>query len=222
MSDYTWDFRGVFVYYKAFVRGLVGTFTLTGAVLGCGLPCGLVVGVARWARPWYVRWPAMAFIEVFRNIPSLIVLIWFYYACPILIGVQLKAFTAILLAMACNIAAFSAETFRAGLQAIDRGQWEAGLSMGMSFGLLLRRIILPQVIKTILPALTNHVVDVVKITALASTIAYDELLYEGKFLSGFLFRPLEVYTTAALIYFAVVSVGTSTSAWIERAFRQRE
>lgn len=222
MIDYTWDFQGVFAYYNVFARGLIGTFTLTALVLACGLPSGLMIGVAQWAGPRYIRWPAVAFTEVFRNIPSLIVLVWFYYAFPILFNVQMNAFTAILLTMACNIAAFSGETFRAGFQGIGRGQRDAGLSIGMSYGVLLQRIILPQAVKAVLPALTNHVVDAVKITALASTIAYGELLYEGKFLSGLLFRPLEVYTIVALLYFALVSLVTCTSSWIERTLRRWE
>ncbi len=219
MDGYSWNFQIVFSYYQVFVRGFIGTLKLTGVVFGFGLFGGLLIGMARWTRRRVLRWPAIVFIEVFRNVPALVLLIWFFYAFPILIGMQLNAFTAAALAMSLNVAAFSAETFRAGLQSVRQGQWDAGRALGMSFFLLLRRIILPQAFTVIIPALTNRAIDVVKITALASTIAYGELLYEGKLLSGYLYRPLEIYTMVAVIYFVVLYAGTLLTYRLEKVLR---
>ncbi len=222
MSDYSWDFLSVFLYYKVFLRGLVGTFKLTGLTLVFGLTLGLVIGASRLSKHLFIRLPAVAFVETFRNIPALIVLIWVFYALPILLGFQLNAFDAALIAMSLNTAAFSSEIFRAGIQSVSPGQWDAGRAIGMGYFLVMRRIVLPQALKRMIPAFTNRGIEVAKLTSLASTIAYGELLYEGKMLSGFIYRPMEVYTTVAVIYFVFLYAGTLLSYMLEKRLRKSE
>lgn len=222
MSDYSWDFVSVFLYHKVFFRGLAGTFELTGLTLVFGMASGLVIGALRLSEHLFLRFPASVFVEIFRNIPALIVLIWVFYALPILLGFRLDAFAAAVIAMSLNTAAFSSEIFRAGIQSVDPGQWDAGRAIGMNYFTVMRRVILPQALKRMIPAFTNRGIEVTKMTALASTIAYGELLYEGKMLSGFIYRPLEVYTTVAVIYFVFLYAGTLLTYMLEKRLRRSE
>lgn len=219
MHDYGFDFGKVWAYYPILLRGLRGTFELMGVSVCCGLTGGLFIGLMRCSRRAYCRWTARGLIEIFRNTPTFVQLIWFFYAFPILIGIQLKPFTAAACALSLNMAAYSAEIFRAGIQSIAPEQWEAGRALGMSYPLVMRRIILPQAIPLMIPPLTNQVVMLLKRTANASLIAYGELMYEGKQLINVLFCPFEVYTVVALMYLAVLYPCTRLTAWLEKRWR---
>lgn len=213
---YRWDFTPVLKDYDLLLRGLTGTFRLAITSLVAAALLGLVFGAARASRIRALDWPASAFIELFRNTPVLVQLMWFFYAFPILIGAQMSAFAAATLALTCNSSAFFAEIFRGGIQSIDRGQWEAGRAIGMGYVTLMRRIILPQAVRRMLPAFTNRAVELTKATSLASTIAFAELLYEGKLLTSISYRPLETYTVVAVIYFAILGVMTLGVRLLER------
>jgi len=222
MIEYSWDFLSVFEYYVVFIRGFIGTLKLTFFTMLLGMSGGLIIGAARLSKHLLLKFPAAAFVEFFRNIPAMIILIWIFYALPIILGFRLDTFSAAVIAMSLNTAAFSSEVFRAGIQSVEKGQWDAGRALGMNYFTLMRRIILPQAIKIMVPALTNRGIGVVKITSLASTIAYGELLYEGKLLSGIIFRPLEVYTTLAVIYFVVLYTGTYFTYILEKRLSKRD
>ena len=129
---------------------------------------------------------------------------WFFFAFPIVSPFEIDAFSAAALALSLNTAAFSAEIYRGGIQSIAPAQWEAGRALGMTYPQLMRRVILPQAVRRMIPAFTNRGIELVKMTTLASTIAFAELLHEAKTLSAINFNPIEAYTTVALIFFAVV------------------
>ena len=219
MTDYSWDFVSVLLQYPVFLRGLAATFTLAGASLACGLSFGLVLSVLRGIKHPILYWPATVFIEVLRNLPALIVLMWCYYALPILTHLQFTAFQAAVLTLSLNTAAYSAEIFRAGIQSVPRKQWSAGYSLGLTTYQIIRLVVLPQAVRWVLPAITNQGIQLTKLTALASTIAYGELLYEGMLLSGYLFRPIEVLTVVAGIYFAFLYAGTLVTYLLESRYR---
>lgn len=222
MTEYSWDFVTVFANFDVLLRGLRGTFQLVVLALGFGLGLGLVIGAARFSKWPPLNWPATAFIELFRNTPVLVQLMWFFYAFPILIGVQLSAFTAATVALSLNTGAFCAEIFRGGIQSISRTQWEAGWALGMNYPSVMRRVLLPQAIKRMLPAFTNRAIELTKMTSLASTIAFAELLYEGKLLSSVLYRPIETYTTVAAIYCVMVLTGTLFVNRLEAVLRRSD
>lgn len=201
---YEWDFTVLAPYVEVLWRGLLITLRLVGVSLVLGMLGGLVVGLLKYSRNPLLNWPASVYIEVFRNVPVLVQLVWFYYAFPIVIDTDLSAFTAAVLALSLNTSAFSAELFRGGIQSIGRGQHEAGRALGMSGATLMRRIILPQAVKRMIPPLTNRAVELTKMTALASTIAVPELLYQGRLINGVTFRPLETYTVVAGVYLVVL------------------
>jgi len=219
---YEFDFAPLVRYWQPLMRGLGVTFQLAGICLAAGLTLGLAVGLMRYSRRRPLQWPAAAFIELFRNAPVLVQLVWFYYAFPILIGTTMSAFTAAVLALSLNTAAFSAELFRGGIQSISKGQWEAGRALGMTEATVMRRIVLPQAVKRMIPPLTNRAIELTKMTALASTIAVPELLYQGRAINAVTFRPIETYTVVALIYLVLLWAGTLVVDFLERRLREAD
>jgi polar amino acid transport system permease protein len=217
---YTWDFSFLIQNYPLFLRGLLGTLKLAASALSIGLVVGVVIAMARMSKLWAVRLLASSFVELFRNIPPLILLFWFFYAIPIFLGWQSSSFFAAFVGLSLYVSAYSAEIYRTGIQSIDRGQVEAAKAVGFSYGKTMRYVVLPQAIKRMIPALTNQSIELVKSTALASTIAYAELLYEAKLVSDVEFRPLESYTTAAVIFIAVLVTLSFLSTRIERRIGQ--
>jgi polar amino acid transport system permease protein len=203
-SNYNWDFLSVFLNWKLLGLGLVNTIKLTVLCLLFGLFFGFFVGAARYSYRRTFNWPATAFVELFRNTPALVQIIWFFFALPILLPIDIDAFTAAFLGLMLNTVAFSAEIFRGGIQSISPGQWEAGKALGMSYSQQMRRVILPQAVRRMLPAFTNRGVELAKMTSLASVIAYTELLHQAKTISTINFNPIETYTIVAGVYFFLI------------------
>jgi polar amino acid transport system permease protein len=199
-----WNFQSIFVHWQLLLIGLGNTAKLAAVCLLAGVTLGLVVGLARYARHPLVNWPATAFIELFRNTPALVQIMWFFFAFPILVPFDVNAFTAATLGLALNTAAFCAEIYRAGIQSIHRGQWDAAKALGMNYGQQMTRIILPQAVRRMLPAFMNRFIELIKMTSLASIIAYGELVHQGKLISTIQFNPIETYTVIAFIFFFAV------------------
>jgi len=196
-----WDFNSVFANTDALLVGAVGTLHIFAICLVAGLSLGLVVGLGRYARaPWF-RWPATAFVEFFRNTPVLVQILWFYFALPMLLPFEISPLAAAALGISLNSAAFSAEIYRGGIESIDRGQAEAARALGMTSAQSMRRIVLPQALRRMLPALTNRGIEIFKMTTLASAVAYVELLQQGKLLASLNFNPIETYTVIAIVFF---------------------
>ena len=185
-------------------RGLVNTLILYVAALALGLVLGLVVGVGRYSRRRIFNWPATVFVEVFRNTPVLVQMMWFFFALPIILGFSLTAYTAALLALMFNAAANIAEIYRAGIQSLHRSQWEAGMALGMGYANQMRRVILPQAVRRMIPAFSNRAIELAKMTTLASSIAYGELLYQARLLSSQYFNPIEAFTAVAVVFFVIL------------------
>lgn len=198
---YRWDFDSILDNWQALAVGAVGTLRLFLICLVLGLGFGLVVALARRSRRAPLRWLAVAFIEFFRNTPVLVQILWFYFALPMLVPVEITPFTAAILGISLNSAAYSAEIYRGGIQSIEPGQWEAARSIGMSGLQTLRRIVLPQALRRVLPALTNRGIEIFKMTTLASAVTYVELLHQGKLVASLRFNPLEVYTVVGVLFF---------------------
>ncbi len=214
--DYQFDFALVLQSLPVLMRGLLVTIQLWIPSLVIGLVGGFFLALARLSDRAILRMPSLAYIELFRDTPVLIQLIWFFYAFPIIIGVQLSPFTAALLGLALNTSAYCAEIYRGGIQSIARGQWEGARALGMRRSKILQRIILPQVFKRMLPAFTNRAIEVAKMSSLASVLSVNELMYQGRLLSSTYYRPLEILTTVAVIYFVLIYPGTWLSSRLER------
>ena len=218
--QHSWDFATIIENWPVLWVGLKGTVVVFVVTVVLGLAGGLFVGVARYARTALVNWPARAFVEVFRNTPVLVQIIWFYYAFPILTGLEVSPFLAAVLGISLNTMAFSAEIYRAGIQSIEPGQWDAGKSLGMTYRQTMRRIILPVAVKRVLPALTNRGIEVFKMSTLASVVAYVETLNQAKLIADLNFNPIESYTAVALIFFVVLYPVVQGTYALERVLRR--
>ncbi|OFX05478.1 MAG: ABC transporter permease [Alphaproteobacteria bacterium RIFCSPHIGHO2_12_FULL_66_14] len=196
-----WDFASVLANTDALLVGAIGTLHIFAICLVLGLSLGLVVGLGRYARSRWLYWPATAFVEFFRNTPVLVQILWFYFALPILLPFSVSPLEAASLGISLNSAAFSAEIYRGGIQSIERGQWDGARAIGMNWAQAMRRIILPQALKRMMPALTNRAIEIFKMSTLASAVAYVELLQQGKLIASLNFNPIEAYTAVAVIFF---------------------
>jgi polar amino acid transport system permease protein len=219
--DYTFDFQLLLDNYPVLLRGLLVTLALWAPCFAAGMLLGFALALARLSRHAWLRIPSLGYIELFRDTPVLIQLIWFFYAFPIIIGVQLSPFTAAALGLTLNTSAYCAEIFRGGIESIVRGQWEGARALGMRHSAILRRIILPQVFRRMLPAFTNRGIELAKVTSLASVLSVHELMYQGRLLSSTYYRPLEVLTVVALVYFVIIYPGSFLSMQLERRFARR-
>jgi polar amino acid transport system permease protein len=217
-----WDFASVLDNREALIAGAIGTVRLFAICLVCGLGFGLVVGLGRYARTRWFNWPATLFVEFFRNTPVLVQILWFYFALPIVAPFEISPLAAAALGISLNAAAFSADIYRGGIQSIERGQWDGARAIGMSWGQAMRRIILPQALKRMTPALTSRAIEVFKSTTLASTVAYVELLQQGKLIASLNFNPIEAYTTVAVIFFVFLWPLVQLTYALERRMKRAE
>jgi len=216
--QHNWNFSSVFAYWDVLLIGLSGTVKLFAISCIAGLIGGLVIGILRYSKNRWMSYPARLYVEVFRNTPVLVQIIWFFFAMPVVIGVEISAFMAAFLGITLNTAAFSAEVFRGGIQSIEREQWEAGKAIGMNYGTTMRRIILPQALKRMLPPLTSRGIEVFKMSTLASVVAYPETLQQAKLIASYEYNPIEAYTIVALMFFLVLLPMVQLTYLLERRF----
>jgi len=201
---YEWDFSILWGYRWLFLQGLGVTVAFTAATIAGGLTIGMTAAICLLSRFRILRGFALGFIEIFRCTPVLVQLIWCYYALPLIAGIEMTPITASLLALSCYGGSFYAEIIRGGIVSIDAGQSEAASALGMTPGLAMRRIILPQALRRMLPALMNQSILQFKNTSLVSVLAVPDLVYQGQIAAHDSFRPLETYTAVAVAYFAIL------------------
>jgi polar amino acid transport system permease protein len=213
---YEWDFSVVGRYTDLLVAGIGGTIWLFAAAIAIAAPLGLILAVARLSRIPVLSQLAVFYIDFFRASPALVLIIWFYFVLPILLRVEFSAFTAAMLALGLQSAAYMAEVFRGGIQSIGRGQTEAARSIGMSYAVSLRYIILPQAVKRALPVFFTRLIELFKSTSLAAAITYEELVYNATEISSRTFRPVETFTVIALIYFVIIFSMSQMTRRLER------
>jgi polar amino acid transport system permease protein len=217
-----WDFASVLANSDALLAGAIGTVRIFTICLVLGLSLGLVVGLGRYAHSKWFYLSATAFVEFFRNTPVLVQILWFYFALPILMPFSISPLAAAALGISLNSAAFSAEIYRAGIQSIERGQWDGARALGMDWGQAMRRIILPQAIKRMVPALTNRAIEIFKMSTLASAVAYVELLQQAKLIASLNFNPIEAYTAVAVIFFVFLWPLVQLTYLLERRLKRDE
>jgi His/Glu/Gln/Arg/opine family amino acid ABC transporter permease subunit len=204
---------------QTLARGLALTVGLTAISLVLGLPLGLALALARQSRRKGVRGAASAYVELFRGTPLLVQIIFVYYALPQLVGLDLPPFSAAVLALTLNCAAYVAEIFRAGIGAVDPGQLEAAQALGLSRAQGLRHVVLPQAFRHALPPLTNEAIALLKDSSLVSIIGMAELTRSGQELASQLAAPLAVWPAVALFYLMVTFPLTRLAGALERRLR---
>jgi polar amino acid transport system permease protein len=214
--NYVWDFGILTKYSHLFWYGLSWTIIYTIATILLGTLIGLVVGILRLRRYPVIDWLLVAYIELFRCTPLLVQIIWFYYAFPVVIGVNIPAHVAAMTVLSLYGGAFYAEIVRGSIESIHRGQWDAARALGLTRWQLLRLVILPQALKPMIAPYVNQSVTQLKNTSLVSVIAVPDLVYNATLINADTYRPLEVYTVVALIYFAILFPATLVARRLER------
>lgn len=223
-STYSWgwhvvspfDSRGVanliFLTSGVWASLLIAIVSITASVV-----IGLLVGMSALSPNPALRAFNRIYVELFRSVPLLVLLLWVYYGLPVVAGIQFGVFAAGVISMALSDSAFEAEIFRAGIQSVPKGQWEAGRSIGLTPWKVMRFIVLPQAIRRIMPALGNQFVYVLKMSSLISVIGYQELTRRANELTLIEYRPLEIYTLLVLEYLVLILV----VSWLVRKLEKR-
>jgi His/Glu/Gln/Arg/opine family amino acid ABC transporter permease subunit len=180
--------------------GLKMTLYVAVVAMVIALVIGMIVALARLSSFKPLSWLANLYVQFFRGIPQFVFLLWLYYGLAMLLGINFSALTAGIIALSFQYGAFLSEIFRAGIQAVHRGQIEAGMSVGLSRPRIYQRIVIPQAFRIVLLPTMNMWIGMLKDTALVSVIGVTELMRTVDIQSNLHFRPFEFYTTAAIIY----------------------
>ena len=214
--NYVWDFAILGKYSHLFWLGLGWTIAYTIGTVILGSLIGLIVGMLRLKRIPVIDWLLIAYIELFRCTPLLVQIIWFYYAFPVVIGVNIPAHVAAVSVLSLYGGAFYAEIVRGSIESVPIGQWDAAKALGFRGWRLMRLVILPQAMKPMMAPYVNQSVTQLKNTSLVSIIAVPDLVYNATLINADTYRPLEVYTVVALIYFAILFPSTLVARRLER------
>ena len=189
------------------VQGFLGIGAFTGGTLRLALPAivlgfilGTLIGLARLSPSRWLYWPAIIYIELFRGVPLVMVIFWFWFIIPTLSGQSLPEYAVALTAFVIFEAAYFAEIVRAGIQSVPRGQVEAATATGLSKSQLMRHVILPQALRNMTPALVTQFIVLLKDTSLASIIGYVDLTKAAQIVNNREIRPFELYLFIAVIY----------------------
>ena len=198
--------------------GLALTLILAAVSLALALPGGVLLALARVSQAKALRIPATAFIWLVRGLPLIMVIFWAYFLVPIVLGMAVPGYVTMIYALAFFTAAYLAEIIRAGIEAVPRGQVEAARATGLSRGQTLRRVVLPQALRNVIPSLVNQFVSLTKDTSLAFIVGINELTYAASQISNRLLdRPAEIYGLVAIFYFIIC---WSLTAWSRRLERK--
>ena len=200
----------------ALMRGFINTLLLGLLSIGIGIPAGLLISLLRLYAPKPVRWLAIGYIDIFRAMPVLVVLILIYYALPF-VGIRLSSWVSATMAFAFIMSAYSAEVFRSGIESIPKGQFEASQALGLPFLLTLRKVILPQAVRLVIPPTTSNCVSMFKDTSLASVVALPELLKEANNAQALYANPSPLIG-AALVYLLFLWPMVRLVGLLERRF----
>lgn len=203
-------------YYPVYLSGLWGTLWISAVTVLSGALLGMIVTLMRMSRSKVLRAVSGAYVEVLRGTPILLQLYFFWIGLPKLVPFELSDTQCIVIALAVNASAFISEIIRAGIAAVDKGQWEAARSIGLSETHVMTHVILPQAVKNILPALCNEFISTVKGTSLASVFFVGELMTSFKTVQSATFLALQSLTIVGIIYFVLNFVLSRLLGVLER------
>lgn len=215
------DFSVAWTYREALLRGLGVSLAYTGLATVLGLALAVLTASAVRSRLAVVRFPTIGFVELFRNTPLLVQLVWVHFALPQLTGLNLTILQSGLLAITLNVAAYFSEILRAGIDAIPKGQWEAAHSLGLHPWSIWRFVILPQAIRIVYPPLASMILSLFKGTSVLSILAISELMRLVTNISTHTARPVEIFTVGAILYFCCGALMTRGFSVLERRIRLR-
>lgn len=195
------------------------TIKITALSVALGVVIGLFVGIARISRIKLLRILAAIYVDFFRGTPLLVQIFLVYFALPVITGQRVDPFVAAIGSCGINSGAYVAEIFRAGIQSIDKGQMEAGRSLGMTWVQTMRYIIVPQAFKRVIPPLGNEFIALLKDSSLVSVIGFEELTRRGQLIIAKTYGSLEIWLSVAVIYLAMTLTISRFVAYLERRYK---
>ena len=214
-----WDWAFAWDILPDLLRGLWVTVQATAVGIVIAMVLGLVLAIARRSTIKVISWPVAAFVEFVRGTPLLVQLFFLFYVLPTTFDVVLSGFVTGALGLGIHFACYTSESYRAGIESVDRGQWEAATAVNLNAATTWTKVVLPQAIPTVIPALGNYLVAMLKDAPLLSTITVLELLAEAKRIQSVTFRPTEAFTMAGVLFLAVSIPSATLVRFLERRYR---
>ncbi len=215
------NFRVILEYMPLFLSGLQSTFLISIVSIGLALATGIIACACRISNNKIIKYPSIAYIEIIRSTPLLVQIYFLYFGLPTL-GVRIPEIQTGILALMLNSGAYIAEIIRAGINSVDEGQIEAGISSGLNYIQRMRFIILPQALGVTIPPLLGQAIVLVKDSALLSLISVAELTRSGQLMTSERFMPAEAFFTVAFFYMCIYFVLKTLAEWSQRKLIFRE
>ncbi|MBQ8682347.1 MAG: amino acid ABC transporter permease [Selenomonadales bacterium] len=212
------DFSIVLKVLPLLLEGAAVTVEITAISVGLGFLIGMLVGVARLAKMRLIKWLAMIYIDFIRGTPLLVQIFLIYFALPMLTGTRIDPFVAAIAACSINSGAYIAEIFRAGIQSIDKGQVEAGRSLGLNWFQTMRYVVMPQAFKRVIPPLGNEFIAMLKDSSLVSVIGFEELTRRGQLIIAKTYSSFEIWMAVAVLYLIMTLTISRLVAYLERRY----
>jgi glutamine transport system permease protein len=213
--QFSWE--AAFASLPYLIKGIPWTLLISFGGLAIGFAIGIAFGLLSISRTWLLRWPARVYIEIFRGTPVLVQVLFIFYGLPQILGGPINAIVAGIAAIALNSGAYISEIVRGAVVSIDRGQREAGLSLGLSRRQTFWSVTWPQALRRMIPPLGNQAIVSIKDTSLFSVIGVGELVRQGQVYIATTFNALEVYLMVALLYLAITLSLSLLLRWFERS-----
>ena len=216
-----WDWDVIIQTLPYLLKATITTIELAVISIFFGLIIGLVIALMKISSIKIFNIVGSLYTWIFRGIPLMVQLFLIYFGLSAALGIDLDSFTAAIIGISICGGAYIAEIIRSGILSIDNGQMEAALSLGMNRRMAMQKIIIPQTYRRLIPPLGNEFINLIKDTALASAITVTDLLRTAQIYSGSLYKPFEMYVTAAVIYLILITVITTLLSFVERRLAQK-
>lgn len=216
------DFELISQSIPILLQGALVTVEITAMAVFCGFLIGGIVSIIRLSNVSILRRLATVYVDCIRGTPLLVQIFIVYFALPVVVGFRIDKFAAAVIACSINSGAYVAEICRAGIQSIDKGQMEAGRSLGLTWWETMRFIILPQAFKRIIPPLGNEFIAMLKDSSLVSVIGFEELTRKGQLIIARTYASLEIWLCVALMYLVMVLLVARGVAYLEKRYRKDE
>lgn len=206
-------------YVSMFIDGLAVTCEVTAAALVLALALGFVIAVLKVVPCHPLRAVLDFYTSIFRGVPLIVLLFMAYFATPQLTGCKISMFAAGVITLGLNGSATVSETVRGGIEGVDRGQYDAARAIGLSYGAMMRLIIIPQALRSVIPALVNEVITVLKSSSLVATIGLMDMMRAAQSVQALTYRAFEPFLAVAVVYYLIVMALTAAGHAVERRFR---
>ena len=216
--EYHWDFGPVWANFPVLLEGVWVTLYLTGLAIIIGTPLGILWGLLLRVKIPLLKYPLLFITDAFRSLPLLILILWVYYFVPVFLGMpKMSSFSLATIALTLNLAAFIADVVRASADSFSKGLLDAAYACGLSKVSTYRHIVIPEIVREILPTLSLLYIDILKLSSLASVIAVYELVHTADKIRSQTFQAIEVFSVVALIYLIIIMPLSATVRYMEKS-----